>query len=165
MRRQERLRAKAEEGGVTRILAATDPANPYGALLPWPARADDAGRLAQRAPGARVILHDGRLLAWLARGSQHVATFLPREEPDATRAREALADALAAFANRRKRTLMIATIDGAPAPESPLAQELVARGFAARQGALVRLAPRDLGRDDEDDAFEPRDARDTRARG
>jgi ATP-dependent Lhr-like helicase len=153
---EERLRAKPDDAGTTRILAATDPANPYGALLPWPARGDDAGRLAQRVPGARVVLHDGRLLGWLARGSQHVATFLPREEPDATHAREALADALAMFANRRKRTMMIATIDGVPAPESPLAQALATRGFVSRQGALVRLPERE-----DDDALEA----EARARG
>jgi ATP-dependent Lhr-like helicase len=130
-----------------RILAATDPANPYGALLPWPGRPDDAGRTAQRVAGARVVLHDGRLLGWLARGDQHLVTFLPREEPDASHAREALVSAIASLADRRRRTMMIATIDGAPAPESPLAEALSEHGFAARQGSLVRLRerPRDGG--------------------
>jgi ATP-dependent Lhr-like helicase len=143
---EERLRMRAD--ATTRapralVLAATDPANPYGALLPWPARDDDAGRLAQRAPGARVILWDGKLLGWLARGGQHVATFLPREEPEATHAREALADALAAFADGRRRTTILATIDGAPAPEAALARALAERGFRARQGALVRIPERE----------------------
>jgi ATP-dependent Lhr-like helicase len=142
---EERLRTRREEEPVVRILAATDPANPYGALLPWPSRENEEGRLAQRTPGARVVLHDGRLLAWLARGTTSIITFLPKEEPEATHAKDALGDALADLANRRRRPMMLATIDGVPAPESPFAVVLAARGFAARQGALVRIPDRDDG--------------------
>jgi ATP-dependent Lhr-like helicase len=138
---EERLRARTEDEPITRILAATDPANPYGSLLPWPSR--EEGRLAQRTPGARVVLHDGRLLAWLARGTTSIVTFLPREEPEATHARDALADALLGLATRRRRPMMLATIDSIPAPEHPFAAALVERGFAVRQGALVRLPERE----------------------
>ena len=48
-------------------LAAADPANPYGAILDWPAPGGEGRRLA-RAVGARVILVDGALAAYLARG-------------------------------------------------------------------------------------------------
>ena len=55
----------------TLVLAATDPANPYGAAVPWPElparrrrpEGAVAARRPQRAAGAQVILHDGRLLA------------------------------------------------------------------------------------------------------
>jgi ATP-dependent Lhr-like helicase len=125
------------------VIAATDPANPWGALLPWP---EVQGRAAQRTPGARVILWDGALVGWLARGGQHLVTFLPREEPEATRTATALGRALVALAARGKRAWLLATIDGVAAPESPLAKHLAGHGFVARQGALSLLPSRE--RDD-----------------
>ena len=53
------------------VLAATDPAQPYGAALAWP---DSEGRPA-RAAGALVVLSSGRLLAWLDRRGHHLVTF------------------------------------------------------------------------------------------
>lgn len=140
---EERLRAPRrsdDDGEEPRVvvLAATDPANPWGSLLPWP---EARGRVAQRAPGARVILVEGRLLAWLSRGARHVATFLAEEEPLRSEDVARLARALGELAARDRRSTMIATIDGAPAPESPLAGALAARGFSARQGSLVHLTP------------------------
>lgn len=122
------------------VLAATDPANPYGSLLPWP---EAHGRTPQRAPGARVILIEGRLYAWLSRGGHHVATFLAQDEPSASQEAERLARALAQLAtsvSHAPRSTMIATIDGAPAPESPLAAALAAHGFVSRQGSMVMIA-------------------------
>ena len=148
---EERLRAKRpdDEDARTLVLGATDPANPWGSLLPWPrepreAGADGAGpgRSAQRVPGARVIMHDGKLLAWLGRGNQSILTFLPRDEPDASHAARALASALVGIARRRVGASILATIDGAPAPESPLAKVLGEHGFAARRGALVFVPSR-----------------------
>ena len=161
---EERLRAKRpdDEEPRTLVLAATDPANPWGALVPWPrietvrppATSDPAetsprdlgakepsppARSPQRAPGARVILHDGRLLAWVGRGGQSLATFLPPDEPDRSHAADALGQALVGMARRRARTAMIATIDGAPALESPFAKTLNAHGFVGRRGALVYI--------------------------
>lgn len=145
---EERLRAPRRPNGDdgedaeprATVLAATDPANPWGSLLPWP---DANGRTAQRAPGARVILLEGRLLAWLSRGGHHVATFLATEEPEATQDAERLARALADVASTPRphgpRSTMIATIDGVPAPESPLASALAEHGFVARQGSLVLI--------------------------
>jgi ATP-dependent Lhr-like helicase len=140
---EERLRTKPEDEPAPLFLAATDPANPYGSLVPWP-----ASKGAQRAPGARVVLVGGKPLAWIARGGTHVVTFLPPEEPDATHAAEMLARAIADDATRRGRSAMVATIDDIPALESPLARAFAEAGFVARQGALVRLA----GEVHEDDA-------------
>jgi len=156
---EDRLRSQRpdDEEPRTLVLAATDPANPWGSLLPWPRVAvpgsagtstDDAparveatapGRSPQRAPGAHVILHDGRLLAWIARGGQNIATFLPSDEPEASRTAEALARALVGIARRRARAAMLVTIDGLPALESPLAKLLGTFGFVGRHGALVCL--------------------------
>ena len=74
----------APEATETRVLAATDPANPYGAALPWP-QADDVGpeqadrtpRAPQRAAGALVVLVDGALLGWLGKSGHTLLTFLP----------------------------------------------------------------------------------------
>ncbi len=152
---EERLRAKRpdDEEPRTLVLGATDPANPWGSLLPWPREARETaaahgtegaaseaagpGRSAQRVPGARVIMHDGKLLAWVGRGGQSMITFLPKEEPDASHAARALANALVGIARRRVGIAMLATIDGGPAPESPIAKVLGEHGFAARRGALV----------------------------
>ncbi len=145
---EERLRAPRRSNGEdgeenephALVLAATDPANPWGSLLPWP---DSNGRTAQRAPGARVLLLEGRLLAWLSRGGHHIATFLAEDEPAATQDRERLARALADLASTPRahgpRSTMIATIDGVPAPESPLASVLQEHGFVPRQGSLVLI--------------------------
>ena len=66
------------------VLAATDPAQPFGAALPWPDRlADDAatGHRPARKAGAMAVLHDGRLVAYLERGGK---TLLPFDD-DPTR--------------------------------------------------------------------------------
>ena len=141
---EERLRARgrgltalgddAEDKG--RILAATDPANPYGALLPWPG---PEGRTGQRSPGARVLLWDGVLLGWLGRGSKNLVTFFAANDLDFATKAQSLADLLAAFAQRRAKSAILVSIDGAPAPGSPLAKVLATRGFVSRQGQLVRM--------------------------
>ena len=57
------------------MLAAADPANPYGATLKWPADARrDGGRGATRTVGATVVLVDGALAAYLARGDRQLLT-------------------------------------------------------------------------------------------
>src|SRR5262249_43424115 len=79
---EDRLRALRDPSGDARrtiVLAATDPANPYGASLPWPgARPQEADAEArpQRAAGAVVVLHDGALLGWLARSGESLVTFI-----------------------------------------------------------------------------------------
>src|ERR1035437_24827 len=62
------------------MLAATDPANPYGSLLRWPS-GGDAGSSLTRSVGARVVMCDGALVAYLRRGNPNVQVFLPEEEP------------------------------------------------------------------------------------
>ena len=88
-----------------------------------------------------MIIHDGRLLAWIARGGHGIATFLPHDEPEASHAADALARALIGIARRTARAVLITTIDGAPALEVPLAKLLRARGFGTRGDALVCVAP------------------------
>jgi ATP-dependent Lhr-like helicase len=143
----ERLRAlrDAPEEPQTLVLAATDPANPYGAMLPWPARETD-GEAArpQRAAGAYVVLVSGELVAWLGRGEQNLLTFLPAEEPQRTHRARALATALAQLVDsRRRRALLIARVDGEPVQTSPLAPLLVAAGFSAGHKGYLKRPPVD----------------------
>jgi ATP-dependent helicase Lhr and Lhr-like helicase len=118
-------------------LAATDPANPYGALMRWTA-APDAGSSLTRSVGARVILCDGALVAYLRRGNPNLQVFLPEEEPQ----RSQVARSLAEFLVRRvqgergedeaeRAGMLISTVNGVPVAESAMARPLLDAGFAA----------------------------------
>ncbi|MBI2393015.1 MAG: DEAD/DEAH box helicase [Deltaproteobacteria bacterium] len=126
--------------GAPLILAATDPANPYGAALGWP----DHPTRPQRAVSAYVVLHDGALLAWIARGEQSILTFLPSEEPARTASGRALAGALAGLVDRGARsTFLVVEVDGEPVDRSPLARFLREAGFVAgARGWLKKRPPR-----------------------
>jgi ATP-dependent Lhr-like helicase len=101
-------------------LAAADPAQPYGAALPWP---ESPGRPA-RSAGAHVILVDGVLAAFLERGARSLTTF-------AAAASDEWIDALVGLAKEgRVRRLELQRIDGLPAQGSPLAERLRTAGFA-----------------------------------
>ncbi len=119
------------------MLAATDPANPYGALLKWPAGGDTGSSLT-RSVGARVVLCDGALLAYLRRGNPNVQVFLPEEEP----ARGQAAKALAIFFVERAQMeggMLVASINGIAVAESFIARTLLESGFvAAPMGFNVR---------------------------
>jgi ATP-dependent Lhr-like helicase len=127
-------------------MAATDPANPYGALLPWPSWSS-GGRptlRASRSAGARVILIDGHLAAWIARGDRALLLALPADDPDRGRIGRALAHELTALAHRAPeahRGWLIEEINGAPAGSDPAASFLLAAGFAATaMGLQFRVA-------------------------
>src|SRR5699024_7252915 len=58
------------------LLAATDPANPYGAALPWPPASGAAsGHRPGRKVGAVVVLVDGQLVLYLERGARTLLCF------------------------------------------------------------------------------------------
>ena len=119
------------------VLSATDPASPYGAALGWPSsrdRAESSGRGPTRTVGATVILVDGRLAAYLARGDRTLLTWLPDAEPDRSRTARAIACALverARSGDDRPRGMLIEEIDGTQAATHPLAPFLSATGFVA----------------------------------
>jgi ATP-dependent Lhr-like helicase len=127
----DRLRA-ARDAGPARawLLAATDPANPYGSLLSWPAARVEAAAL-RRVTGACVALVDGELALYLERGAR-VFSF-PHAEPSRDAERMVLAAAVLPrlFAWRRRRSLRIAEIDGVPAARSPLLSAFAQAGFRA----------------------------------
>ena len=118
----------------TVVLAATDPANPFGTMLKWPqVAADDpnAGRGPTRTIGSVVLLVDGALAAYIARGGRQVASYLPEDEPARTRVSRAIATRLAAMARGEdgKSGLLISEINGLPSAEHPLAPFLIEAGF------------------------------------
>jgi ATP-dependent Lhr-like helicase len=153
------------------VLAATDPANPYGATLKWPtaaanpnavpsarqagegrdaasrarraapldseAAAAKAGRGATRSVGATVILVNGAIAAYLARGDRVLLTFLPDAEPDRSKVARAVASVLierARWGGDAPRGMLIEEIDGAAPAQHPMAPFLAEAGFIS--GAL-----------------------------
>jgi ATP-dependent Lhr-like helicase len=110
-------------------LAASDPANPYGAVLPWP----PGGSMA-RAAGASVIVIDGELAAFVRRKNPAITVLIPDDEPDRSRVARELARTLAQVAHRwqgRRTGLLIGEINDAPARDHFLAAFLEDAGFVA----------------------------------
>jgi ATP-dependent helicase Lhr and Lhr-like helicase len=162
------------DGGEDEILAlaATDPANPYGATLRWPGLAAaatpvrpgpsdvllaSAGRGPTRVVGATVILAAGTLVAYLVRGDRLLLTWLPESEPLRSKAARGIARVLierarsfgglssAASAEERvdsPRGMLIEDIDGMAPARHPMAAFLLEAGFIA--GAMGLQAPRSV---------------------
>ncbi|MBN6053294.1 ATP-dependent helicase [Nonomuraea sp. RK-328] len=115
-----------ERGGTRRavVLAAADPANPYGAALSWPAHPGDVAHKPGRKAGALVVLVDGSLVLYVERGGKTLLSFTDDE-----RLRPAV-DALAlAVRDGALGKLTVERADGAAITESPLAEALEAAGF------------------------------------
>jgi ATP-dependent helicase Lhr and Lhr-like helicase len=124
-------------------LAATDPANPYGSVLRWPAGGSSEGeeltdtpRQLTRSVGASVVLRNGELVAYLRRNNPNVQVFLPGEEPDRTNVARDLSHFLATIAQEEMRRsenqrggLLISTINGQPAGLHFLGRFLRDAGF------------------------------------
>jgi ATP-dependent Lhr-like helicase len=112
-------------------LAATDPANPYGAALPWPAV---EGHRPGRKAGALVILVDGFLALYVERGGKTVLTFTAKESVLA-----AAAASLAATVRTGLGRLRIERVDGEFSIGTPLGSALAAAGFSETpQGLRLR---------------------------
>jgi ATP-dependent Lhr-like helicase len=117
----ERLRAQSREDAAPQVLAAVDPAQPYGAALPWP-----EGRKGSRVAGAYVVLTDGDPILYLERGGRGLQTLVPADDPRLEPALVAIVEQVKA--GRIKR-LALEKIDGESALGSPLSTVLVALGF------------------------------------
>ncbi|HKV18491.1 MAG TPA: crosslink repair DNA glycosylase YcaQ family protein, partial [Mycobacterium sp.] len=119
----------------TVVLAAADPANPYGAALPWPESAHRPGRKA----GALVALVDGELAWFLERGGRSLLSFTTDAD-----AHHAAAGALADLVGTgRVQSLLVEKINGEPvlAPDASSDQSAV---VAALTGAGFARTPRGL---------------------
>ncbi len=109
-------------------LAATDPAQPYGAALPWPA---NAGRPA-RAAGASVVLVDGAPAVYLERGGRSLTTFTHDAPADTW-----ISALQGLVTEGRMRKLEILKVDGVAVHDTPIATALVAAGFTAGHRGLT----------------------------
>ncbi|WP_243706200.1 ATP-dependent helicase [Micromonospora sp. KC721] len=143
----DRIRALADpadggrgRGGATLVLAATDPANPYGAALPWPERVVDSGdgavpaggHRAGRKAGALVVLVGGDLVLYVERGGRTILSFT--NDGDALAAAgKALADAVHSGA---LGAMSVERADGEAVRSSPLRDALTAAGFRATPRGL-----------------------------
>ncbi|MBX3125854.1 MAG: DEAD/DEAH box helicase [Polyangiaceae bacterium] len=129
---EDRLRALVGDADQElRIVSATDPACPWGAVLPWP---ESAGHPARTA-GSSVALLGGELIAWLGKRKESIVTF---EGAAGTAGIEALAGALDAVARAPgRRALTIREIDGAPPEQGVLGQALMQRGFVSTSRGLL----------------------------
>jgi ATP-dependent Lhr-like helicase len=122
------------------LLAAADPANPWGSILRWPepgsAAPDNAASLS-RSVGASVILRNGDLVAYLRRNNPALQAFLHTDDPDRSAVARDLAHFLANFAQellqnpetRHHGGLLIDSIAGRPAHQHFLAPFLREAGF------------------------------------
>ncbi|TLF85166.1 DEAD/DEAH box helicase, partial [Nonomuraea sp. KC401] len=106
------------------VLAAADPANPYGAALPWPQHPGDVGHKPGRKAGSLVVLVDGHLVLYVERGGKTLLSF-----SDDERLQPAV-DALAlAVRDGALGKLTVERADGGSIVDSPLAAALEAAGF------------------------------------
>jgi ATP-dependent helicase Lhr and Lhr-like helicase len=133
----ERLRAQRDDDTAPPIvLAATDPAQPYGAALPWPKRDDDARR-PQRVAGAYVVLAGAEPVLYVERGGKGIATLV---EADDARLRPSL-EALAGFVTGgRGVKLSLEKVDGEPVVGSDWEPLLIDLGFRAGPRKLTLSA-------------------------
>jgi ATP-dependent Lhr-like helicase len=136
----ERLRAAREPGdeSAVRILAATDPANPYGAAILFPRRPDDERRNLARVAGARVITVDGVPVAYLDRAGKGIVTLPAWDDP-----RSAAAAVSALIGEHTAAVpLSIERLDGMPAGESPRVPPFFAAGFVPALRGITYRRPR-----------------------
>ncbi|HSW43801.1 MAG TPA: DEAD/DEAH box helicase, partial [Patescibacteria group bacterium] len=118
------------------LLAAADPAQPYGAALPWPRRGEADRRPFQRGAGAYVVVVDGVAVLYVERGGKGLATFPAADDPE--RAGLALAALGGLLGDGRAREIVVSRVDGAPlAPEHPWRARLIEAGFVPGYRGLI----------------------------
>jgi ATP-dependent helicase Lhr and Lhr-like helicase len=129
----ERLREEADPETAL-VLAAADPAQPYGGAIPWPKR---AGARAARVAGAHVVLLDGAAALFVERGGRSVT---PLRDPDGSWLRPALAALVEHVRSSGLKRLAVERFDGEPVGESDVMPLLVEAGFlAGPRRAVLRV--------------------------
>jgi ATP-dependent Lhr-like helicase len=132
----DRLRADASERRdvpVALVLAATDPANPYGAALPWtPARPEHGGHRPGRKAGALVVLVDGHLVLYVERGGRTLLSWTD----DVDVLRDAVAPLAAAVRTGGLGKLAVERADGERVADTALGRALADAGFHATPRGL-----------------------------
>jgi ATP-dependent helicase Lhr and Lhr-like helicase len=122
--RLRELRPREDDDPDTLVLAAADPAQPYGAALSWPRR---AGARAARVAGAEVVLLGGEPTLFVERGGR---SLVPLRDPDESWLRPALAALVEHVrgGGTRKR-LAVERFDGEPVTEGGAMPLLIEAGF------------------------------------
>lgn len=123
--RLRELRPREDEEPEPLVLAASDPAQPYGAALPWPKR---AGARAARVAGAFVVLLGGEAALFVERGGR---SLVPLREPDEEWLRRAIAVLVDHVKRGGAKRLAVERFDGVPVVETDLMPLLLEAGFLA----------------------------------
>ncbi len=123
--RLRELRPKEGEPAEPLVLAAADPAQPYGAALPWPKR---SGSRAARVAGAQVVLLGGEAALFVERGGR---SLVPLRDPDGTWLRPALEALVAHVRAGGAKRLAVERFDGDPVGETEIMPLLLDAGFLA----------------------------------
>ena len=106
------------------VLGAADPAQPFGAAVPWPKRG--LARGPSRTFGAQIVLLDGAPVLYLERGGKSLLTFC---DPDPSWCQVAVAALAEWVSTGRGRRITIERVDGASVFGSPMEPFLLAAGF------------------------------------
>jgi ATP-dependent Lhr-like helicase len=139
----ERLRGlRSDEAAAPLVLAATDPANPWGASLPWPKREEGTRRPA-RVRGAYVVSVDAEPVLYVEKGGKGIVALrdplTSADEPEPW-----LGEALTALADHVRRgrikRLAIERFDGEPVVGSPVESLMVEIGFRQQPRKLTLSA-------------------------
>ncbi|RKQ92692.1 Lhr family ATP dependent helicase [Solirubrobacter pauli] len=121
----ERLRAQKDDDAAPPIvLAATDPAQPYGAVLKWP----DTPRRPQRAAGAYVVLAGAEPVLFIEKGGKGLQVLVEADDPRVQPSLEALVESVK---RGRIKRLALEKVDGEPVVGSPYEELLIELGFRA----------------------------------
>ncbi len=131
----ERLRSMPQPEGDYKVLAATDPANPYGAALPWPKLG--GGRRPSRSAGSYVLLRDGEPRLYVERGGRGVLRLAELSDEELGAALSELADAASAGLLPK---LTIERLDGEAVIGSSHEATLIQAGFSRQPRRLVASA-------------------------
>jgi ATP-dependent helicase Lhr and Lhr-like helicase len=123
--RLRELRPREGQEPEALVLAAADPAQPYGAALPWPRR---AGARAARVAGAHVVLLGGRPALFVERSGR---SLVPLRDPDESWLRPALAALVEHVRGGGVKRLSVERFDGEPVGETEAMSLLLELGFLA----------------------------------
>jgi ATP-dependent Lhr-like helicase len=123
--RLRELRPREGDEAEPLVLAAADPAQPYGAVIPWPKR---SGARAARVAGAHVVLLGGEAALYVERGGR---SLVPLREPYDEWLRPALAALVAFVKQGGAKRLAVERFDGEPVTETDVMPLLVEAGFLA----------------------------------
>ena len=130
----DRLRRARETDARTVIIAATDPANPFGWILPWPESQGDGSP--KRMTGSYVAMHGGEAVFYIRAGSKQVITFSQAE--DIAVSESCLRETCRLFRRMRKRYLRVDKVNGERASKSAFADALARAEFTLSPGGFER---------------------------